>query len=266
MAGGLVDELLVGGTGLDHVAITEDHRLGTLALDLTTDADLAALGAGLHDEADDTGASTADLEVAEELETEGLSLGHGGEATGIDALNIQGNAALSVLEALLDASGELTNAAALLAQDLLGLGGTDDDLSAGGGDAGLNTGEAILSELALEELGELSVEHAIADELALLGEDTDHVAFCECVCCGANAKIHKQMQNSACSLKQQLNENEILCQITLLIRPRSLMPLSPQRLKRSRGPGAGAGGMGDRKLCKKNTHVLSIVLPSFFTQ
>lgn len=174
MAGGLVDELLVGGTGLDHVAITEDHRLGTLALDLTTDADLAALGAGLHDEADDTSASAADLEVAEELEAEGLSLGHGGEATGIDALDVESNAALSVLEALLDASGELANTAALLAQDLLGLGGADHDLSAGGGDAGLDASEAILSKLALEELGELSVEHAVAHELSLLGEDTDH--------------------------------------------------------------------------------------------
>jgi hypothetical protein len=174
VAGGLVDELLVGGTGLDHVAVTEDHGLGTLTLDLATDADLAALGTRLHDEADDAGRGTADLEVAEELEAEGLSLGHGGEATGANTLNVERNAALGVLEALLDASGELANTASLLTQDLLGLGGADHDLSAAGGDAGLDASEAILSELTLEELRELSVEHTIAHELSLLGEDADH--------------------------------------------------------------------------------------------
>jgi hypothetical protein len=37
-----------------------------------------------------------------------------------------------------------------------------------------DAGEAVLSDLTLEEFVELSGEHAVAYELALLGEDTDH--------------------------------------------------------------------------------------------
>mmetsp|Transcript_27188 Transcript_27188/g.48821 ORF Transcript_27188/g.48821 Transcript_27188/m.48821 type:complete len:231 (-) Transcript_27188:20-712(-) len=175
VAHGVVDEQLVGRTGLDHVAVTEGHGLRTLALDLAANGHLAALGARLHHEADDAVAGATDLQAAEQLEAQGLSLGHGRQATGVHALNEQGNLALLVLEALLDAGGQLADAAALLAQDFLRLRGADRDLRAARGHLVLDAGEAILSQLALQELVQLSVEHAVAHHLALQGELADHV-------------------------------------------------------------------------------------------
>ena len=177
VADGVVDEDAVGSSGLDHVAVTERHALGTLALDLATDDDFATLGASLHHVADDASAGTADLEVAEELEAEGLCLGHGREATGIHALHIQLNAVLGVAETLLDARGELANAAALLSEDFLRLRGADDDLRALRRNAVLDACEAILSELALEEFVKLSVEHSVAHELSLLAERAHGLVF-----------------------------------------------------------------------------------------
>ena len=177
VANGVVDEDAVGSSGLDHVAVTERHALGTLALDLATDDDFATLGASLHHVADDASAGTADLEVAEELEAEGLCLGHGRQATGIHALHIQLNAVLGVAETLLDARGELANAAALLSEDFLRLRGADDDLRALRRNAVLDACEAILSELALEEFVKLSVEHSVAHELSLLAERAHGLVF-----------------------------------------------------------------------------------------
>lgn len=99
VAHGVVDEQLVGRTGLDHVPVTERHRLGTLALDLAAHRHLAALSTRLHDEADDAVAGATDLQTAEQLEAEGLGLSHGREATGVHALHEESDLALLVLEA-----------------------------------------------------------------------------------------------------------------------------------------------------------------------
>ena len=167
---GGVDELAGGGTGAQHVAVTVLHALGTLTADLTGDVYTDTLGAGLHAEAQDAHGGTADGQGGDQLEAQGLDLGHGGQTTVLDAVDVDLDAALSVLEALLDDGGQLADAAALLTQDLLGLGGLDDDLGAGGGDAVLDAGETILSELALQELVQLGVEDTIADELVSLGQ------------------------------------------------------------------------------------------------
>lgn len=50
-------------------------------------------------------------------------------------------------------------------EDVLGAGGTDDDLGAHGGDAHLDAGVAVLCELAGEHLIQLREEHAIRHEL-----------------------------------------------------------------------------------------------------
>jgi len=152
VANGVVDEDAVGSSGLNHVAVTERHALGTLALDLSTDNDFATLGASLHHVADDASAGTADLEVSEKLEAERLSLGHGRQAASVHALNVELDAVLWVAETLLDARGELANAAALLSEHILGLCGTDDDFRASGGNTDLNTRVSNLSQLALQEL------------------------------------------------------------------------------------------------------------------
>ena len=169
VAGGAVDELLGRLARVDHEAVGELHRLGAGGAELSGHDDLAALGAGLHDEAEDTVAGAADGQAVEQLVAEGLALGDGGEAAVLDLGGVQRDGVLGELEALLDQRGELADAAALLAEDLLGVGGADDDVGDGGSDADLDARVALLSQLALEELVELGVEDTIGDELSPLG-------------------------------------------------------------------------------------------------
>lgn len=169
VAGGVVNEVLSGLTGVDHEAVGELHGLGTGGTELAGDDNLATLGAGLHDEAEDTIAGTADGQTVEELVAERLALSDGGQTTVLDLGGVEGDGVLGELEALLDERGELTDAATLLSEDLLGVGGADDDVGNGGGDADLDAGVTLLSELALEELVELGVEDTVSDELSPLG-------------------------------------------------------------------------------------------------
>ncbi len=53
---------------------------------------------------------------------------------------------------LLDDSSQLSELAALLANDLIGLGGSDDDLHLLGGTSDLDTGVAVIGEATKEEL------------------------------------------------------------------------------------------------------------------
>lgn len=169
MAGGVVDEVLGGLAGVDHEAVGELHGLGASSTELTRDDDLAALGAGLHDEAQDTVAGAADGEAVEQLVAQRLALGDGRETAVLDLGGVQRDRVLGELEALLDERGQLADAAALLAEDLLGVGGADDDVGDGGRDADLDARVALLGELALEELVELGVEDTVSDELSPLG-------------------------------------------------------------------------------------------------
>lgn len=70
-----------------------------------------------------------DGKTTEELVSERLALSDGGKTTVLDLLSVELERVLRELETLLDESGELTNAAALFAEDFLGVGGTDDNLS-----------------------------------------------------------------------------------------------------------------------------------------
>ena len=160
---------LAGMTSLDHVTVTELHGLGTLATELTSDNHLNTLGGGFHNETDDTVASTTDGEAAEELELEGLGLGLGTKTTVLDTLGVKLDSAISKVETLLDDRGKLTDTLSLLAKNVLGTGGTDDDLSTVGSGTDLNTGVAILGKLTSKKLVELRVEDAISDELPLGG-------------------------------------------------------------------------------------------------
>lgn len=178
VAGGLVDEVLCGLTGVDHEAVliqiswvvasrdtdgahSELHALGTGSTELSGDDDLATLGARLHDETQDTIARPSHSETVEELVAEGLALGDGGETTVLDLGGVQRDRVLGELEALLDERGELADAAALLAEDVLCVGGADDDVGDGGRDADLDAGVTLLSKLTLEELVELGVENTV---------------------------------------------------------------------------------------------------------
>lgn len=169
VAGSMVDEVLGGLTRVNHEAVGELHGLGTGSTELTGDNNLTTLGTRLHDETEDTIAGTSNGETVEELVSERLALSDGGETTVLDLGGVEGDGVLGELESLLDERGELTNAAALLAENLLGVGGSDDDVGNGGGDADLDAGVTLLSELALEELVELGVEDTVSDELSPLG-------------------------------------------------------------------------------------------------
>lgn len=138
-----VDEVLGGLTGLDHVAVAELHGLSTLAAELTRNLNFTTLGL-LHDLAEDTIASTTNGDTVEQLEAEGLGLGEGRQATEGNTLGIKLDGAISQAETLLDHRGQLTNAAALLSQDVLGTGGTNDHLSALGRLTNLNSGISVV--------------------------------------------------------------------------------------------------------------------------
>lgn len=150
VTGGRVDEFLGGVTGVDHEAIldfnqlllspfsnivsmcyrfktySELHGLSTGSTELAGDDNLATLSTALHDEPENTIACPTDGKTVEQLVTEGLALSDSGETTVLDLGGVQRDRVLGEPETLLDERGELANAAALLAQNLLGVGGTDD--------------------------------------------------------------------------------------------------------------------------------------------
>lgn len=70
----------------------------------------------------------ADGETAEELVAQALALSDSRETTVLDLLGVELERVFGELETLLDERGELADAATLLTEDLLGVGGTDDDL------------------------------------------------------------------------------------------------------------------------------------------
>jgi len=165
MTGGGLDIVVARISRVDHQAIDEFHRLGTLTTQFAGHDNLAALGSRLHDVAEHTIASTTDGQSSGKLVPQRLSLGNGAQATSGHLLGVQLNASGLEVETLLHHGGQLPNATALLAQHLLGLGGHDDDLSAGGGHTDLHAGVAILGEFASQELVQFSLEDAIGNEL-----------------------------------------------------------------------------------------------------
>lgn len=70
----------------------------------------------------------ANGETTKELVPQRLALGDSRKTTVLDLLGVELQRVLGELEALLYQGGEFTDAASLLAKNLLGVGGTDDDL------------------------------------------------------------------------------------------------------------------------------------------
>lgn len=174
---GVVDVLLPGSAGLDHVAVSVLLGLGSLGSELAGDHHLATLGAGLHHEPEHAVAGSSDGHTAQELVLEGLALGLGTEASVPDLLGEELDGALLEAESLLDQRGDLPDSSAALAQDLGGVGGSDNNLGVDGSDSHFHTRVAILGQLLLEELVQFGVENAISDELTLLANDSDHWKF-----------------------------------------------------------------------------------------
>jgi hypothetical protein len=105
---------------------SELHGLGTGSTELSGNNNLATLSTGLHNETEDTVAGTANGKTVQELVAEGLALSDSGETAVLDLGGVEGNGVLGELETLLDEGGELANAATLLTENLLGVGGTDN--------------------------------------------------------------------------------------------------------------------------------------------
>ena len=70
----------------------------------------------------------ANSETVEELVPQTLTLGNSGETTILNLLSVHLERVFGEAETLLDESGEFTDPTALLAQDFLGVGSTDDNL------------------------------------------------------------------------------------------------------------------------------------------
>lgn len=103
-------------------------------------------GAGLHDKSENTIGGTANGKTAHQLVAHGLALSGGTETAVGDLLGEELDLAVFHLETLLDQGGQLANALGLLAEHILGARRQDDDLSALGGDAHLNTGVTVLGQ------------------------------------------------------------------------------------------------------------------------
>jgi hypothetical protein len=69
------------------------------------------------------------------------------------------------LESFLHQGGQFADSTALFAEDFLRVAGTDDDFSAGGGDADFAARIALFGEFAGEEFVEFSEEDAVGDKL-----------------------------------------------------------------------------------------------------
>lgn len=165
MAHGLVDEVSYGLTGVDHESVGELHGLGTSSTQLTRDDDLATLGTSLHNESQNTVGGTSDGQTTEELVAEGLALGNGVQSTVLYLLGVELEGTLGETESLLDQSSQLTDSATLVTENILGVGGSDDDLSSGVGDTDLTARVSLLGELSGEELVELGSEDSVSYEL-----------------------------------------------------------------------------------------------------
>lgn len=172
----LVDKVFGGLTRVDHETIGEFHGFGTSSTEFTGYDDFATLGAGFHDESEDTVACTevsitldhsyrSDKRTSwetllqddsnspphgkttEELVPQRLGLSNGGKTSELDLLGVKLKTVLGELESLLDESLELTDTSSLVTKNLLGVGGSDDDLGSGVSHSDLTTGVALLGEL-----------------------------------------------------------------------------------------------------------------------
>jgi hypothetical protein len=106
------------------------------------------------------GHAPTDGQTTQQLVAERLALRHSGQAPILDLFGVELDGALGEFEPLLDERGELADPAALLAEDLLGVGGADDDFRPGVRYADLAARVALRGQLAHEELGQFGVEDA----------------------------------------------------------------------------------------------------------
>lgn len=113
---------------VDHESVCELHGLGTSSTELSGYNDLTTLSTRLHNETEDTIASTTDGKTTEKLVAEGLALSNSRKTTVLNLFGVEFQGVFGELETLLDKSGEFTDATTLLTKNFLGVGSTDDNL------------------------------------------------------------------------------------------------------------------------------------------
>lgn len=148
VADSIVNKVASGLTRVDHESIGELHRFGTSSTELARNDNLTTLGTRLHDETQDTIASTrsklircgtemrgkivdspTDGKTTQQFVAQALALCDGRETTVLDLFGVKFERVFGELESLLDERSELADATTLLTKDFLGVGGPDDDLS-----------------------------------------------------------------------------------------------------------------------------------------
>lgn len=108
--------------------------------------------------------------TSNEFVSQRFSLCDGAEPAGGDLLRVQLHRLLGDVEPLLDHRGQLADPTALLSEHTLCPGRHNDDVRAGGRDAHLDSGVAILGELSGQELVQFRLEDSVSDELKSNGE------------------------------------------------------------------------------------------------
>jgi hypothetical protein len=88
-----------------------------------------------------------DGQTSQKLVPQGLGLSDGTETSVLDLLSVELQRVLGELEPLGNQSGQLPDPPSLLSEDILGVGGTDDDLGLGVGGSDLTTSVTLLGEL-----------------------------------------------------------------------------------------------------------------------
>jgi hypothetical protein len=159
-------------SSLDHVTITELHTLGTLSTELSGDHDFTTLSRSFHNESNDTVASTSDGKSSQQFELEGFGLGLGAKSPVLDTLGVELDGSFGKGESLLNNRSELTDAASILSQDVLGAGGANDNFGTMGRGSNFDTSVTVFGQLAGQQLVQLTVEDTIGNKLALARHTT----------------------------------------------------------------------------------------------
>jgi hypothetical protein len=171
---GNINEVNLGLTSGDLVTSGVLHGLGALSTDLSGDHNFATSGTTTaHDGTNDVVGSVTDGESTEELVLEGLNVGGGGEVLVVgEGLDGELDLVVLVVEvvALLDEGLDFLDLTGGLVEEVLGVGGTDADLSGHVGGTHFDAAVTFHTEGLHEELVELSLENTISNELLLGGD------------------------------------------------------------------------------------------------
>lgn len=169
MSDGLVNEFLGGLTGVDHESVGELHRLGSGGSQFTGDDDFATLGAGFHDESQDTVTSSvdqkdqptfptrlrpdspSDSQTTQQLVSQRLGLSNSAQSSVLDLFSVKLQRVFGELESLGNQRGQFPDSSSLFTENILSVGRSDDDFGLGVGHSDFTARVAFLGEFSSAE-------------------------------------------------------------------------------------------------------------------